>query len=746
MCDIDKFVSETSEILNRLRCGGDAGIVNRANLVEKKLKNLLNGIETLRANNSLLTIGIVGQMNVGKSSFLNALFFGGNPVLPKAATPMTAGLTIIEKSPEAGENFLEIEFYTQNDWDSIRATAEEVKHRRAEILKQDPELVNNEAMLKTLLKNAVGDVDYASYEIVQGLTPVARAKIGKGIERVRLGAKDNLTASLDQYVGARGTFTSVVKAIHLYLDDSSLNDIRIVDTPGVNDPVVTRDAKTSEFLREAHGILMLMSAGSFLTGSEIDFLNKRIGGEGIPSVVMVVNKIDMPCCSGSYTEGYSLANALDEICADLKSHFETHKQFFDKPEIVKGVVFTSGVANSLSQKIEKSPETIDPDERHTLNLLKEYYPDDFNDDNIMDSLELLAFGHGDLGCYIKNEFYSKKNRLMSEKLSSFIEEHRNDVLQAIDESINETKNEINILKNESHGSLNAQLDILRTMLATMLPQIETEINGFVRDLENSVKGAFQTKLEARRPYIAAMPTDAVTIKYTREGVKFGLAHSGLITISLLNSNELCRMEDPQVDNLRTSVHKFWNETFMGMRDSLATFILDNLTKMAIDGVDANLNDSVARNLVNNLIRVELNGMETLELIDICEEFKSEFRSNMADVSFTDLSTSLGKMDQLSAERSVNERVKQNLESALIQTKRLNGSLYSTLEGKCYEQCRRVSVIMEQFRNSFIEKLNGEIGKLTARLTKKLNAKEASIASATNSLNDFIAIKNKFISL
>lgn len=42
-----------------------------------------------------MNIGIVGRVKAGKSSLLNALVFDGEPILPKAATPMTAALTTI---------------------------------------------------------------------------------------------------------------------------------------------------------------------------------------------------------------------------------------------------------------------------------------------------------------------------------------------------------------------------------------------------------------------------------------------------------------------------------------------------------------------------------------------------------------------------------------------------------------------------------------------------------------------------
>ena len=68
-----------------------------------------------------LSIGIVGAMKAGKSSFLNACVFNGNEYLPKAATPMTAALTKISYSetPRA-----DIHFYTRKDWAKIQENSQ----------------------------------------------------------------------------------------------------------------------------------------------------------------------------------------------------------------------------------------------------------------------------------------------------------------------------------------------------------------------------------------------------------------------------------------------------------------------------------------------------------------------------------------------------------------------------------------------------------------------------------------------
>ncbi len=73
--------------------------------LEKTLKELQN-------TNRDLKVGIIGRVKAGKSSLLNALIFEGVEVLPKAATPMTASLTILKYADTLSA---EVEFYSPKD-------------------------------------------------------------------------------------------------------------------------------------------------------------------------------------------------------------------------------------------------------------------------------------------------------------------------------------------------------------------------------------------------------------------------------------------------------------------------------------------------------------------------------------------------------------------------------------------------------------------------------------------------------
>ena len=78
-----------------------------------------------------LQIGIVGRVKAGKSSLLNALLFGGSTILPKAATPMTAALTILSYSDKLK---VTVRFFEQGDIIKLKekSDAYENKFRKLE--------------------------------------------------------------------------------------------------------------------------------------------------------------------------------------------------------------------------------------------------------------------------------------------------------------------------------------------------------------------------------------------------------------------------------------------------------------------------------------------------------------------------------------------------------------------------------------------------------------------------------------
>ena len=72
-----------------------------------------------KINNDVLTIGVIGQMKCGKSTFLNAFVFEDD-VLPSATTPMTAALSVITYGEQKK---IVAEFYTLDEWEEQKMQA-----------------------------------------------------------------------------------------------------------------------------------------------------------------------------------------------------------------------------------------------------------------------------------------------------------------------------------------------------------------------------------------------------------------------------------------------------------------------------------------------------------------------------------------------------------------------------------------------------------------------------------------------
>lgn len=77
-----------------------------------KTEELEKTLKELQDTNRDLKVGIIGRVKAGKSSLLNALIFEGVEVLPKAATPMTASLTVLKYAKTLST---QVEFYSQKD-------------------------------------------------------------------------------------------------------------------------------------------------------------------------------------------------------------------------------------------------------------------------------------------------------------------------------------------------------------------------------------------------------------------------------------------------------------------------------------------------------------------------------------------------------------------------------------------------------------------------------------------------------
>lgn len=249
--------------------------------MDQLTQSIQKKLEKFRTEDRKLTLAVVGRVKAGKSSFLNELIFQGKDILPHAFRPKTATLTKIEYDAHP---HMTITYYRPVEWEQLEKLAKQESSTRKDV-KTAKELVND-------VKNSGLDV---------------KPYLAKGQEIIDMPDEAQMESVLDTYVGANGQLTPIVKNVTLCINRPELEGLSIVDTPGTNDPIVSRTQATKDFLAECDVVFYLTEASQLLDGQDIDLLQTQLPGQGVGDIRLIASKFDEVVVDAS--EAY---NSLEE--------------------------------------------------------------------------------------------------------------------------------------------------------------------------------------------------------------------------------------------------------------------------------------------------------------------------------------------------------------------------------------------------------------------------------------------------
>ena len=255
-------------------------------IAKEQFDDILHKIE-----NDKLVIGVIGQMKAGKSTFLNALIFK-DEILPAATTPMTASLSVITYG---AEKKLEAEFYTSQEWAELKQFAS-----------LDPNDYEGDNNQQSKIK--------AAKEIVQ-----KSVKIENELPVLLGSKKADAFENLIEYVGADGKYIAITKSVRIEYPLDYLKGVEIVDTPGFNDPVVSREERTKEFLSRADVVIMLLYAGRAFDATDNDIIFNKVRSIGVGKLLIGVNKYDINYLNGESNE-MQIANVKEQLLKASEEH------------------------------------------------------------------------------------------------------------------------------------------------------------------------------------------------------------------------------------------------------------------------------------------------------------------------------------------------------------------------------------------------------------------------------------------
>ncbi len=477
-----------------------AGRSENAVIKTEELEKTLKGMQ---AKNRGLKVGIIGRVKAGKSSLLNALIFEGKDVLPKAATPMTASLTILKYAQSLSA---EAQFYDEQDIEELKRDHERYEKKFKEIVSEEKKkLEEKQQGLLNKAKGVMGRISKAfskdheapkqkilsPEEIRERAQKIAKneldndAKLSashdqfermkksgllntKDLEtRIQADSLEELHQKLYQFVGKEGKFMPYTKAVQISLNNPNLKDLEIIDTPGVNDPIVSREARTKALLKECDVVFVISPSNQFLTDSDMDLFDRVSKKEGIQSVYFVASQADSAVCAPSEVQNsrHHLPTALENAQKILSSSLNAtmsslekkypHQQEIFESAIKNGVILTSGICFSLYQDFENRASWKEEYQLAWENLTNDY-PDAFSsDDKSKESLLLLSNIDAIRGRL--EEAAKEKENIISQKLQGYLKSQANNLHNLITQLSQDLEKEKNRIKDASMGAITKQI-------------------------------------------------------------------------------------------------------------------------------------------------------------------------------------------------------------------------------------------------------------------------------------------------
>lgn len=477
------------ELINKLKNSNYVELLDKVILgdIENSFNNYLENYKRLESEDRILTIGIVGQVKAGKSSFLNSLFFNSSDILPKAATPMTAALTKIRYSENISAK---VHFFSKSDFETIENGAKDCKKamiRERDKLNEElkkkgkPETKLTDAQLLGMVE--LSDSVKSFYEIFENFKKnegELRNKLSNSEESDNfeilegIDSIDALKNRLEDYVGVNGKYMPIVKYIEIFLNIEAIKDFDIVDTPGLNDPVISRGQLTRDFLGKCDVIFLLSYSQQFLDSQDISLFSEQLPKEGIKEVKIIGSKFDLCLNADSQKYNGDIKVAQEGIKFKLNNEFKDKIKKDIERENIKEIferAFPPYYISSSCYDIYKHYSKLSKNEELIKNNIKRAFPHFLDDAESYKELSGIEI----FNSTIIPEIVYKKENILKERSNNLYSGFMNKFISSIEELLEEVKQKQEKFSKEDIKSIEDKLK-------------ETE--GVLKKLGNSIKECF----------------------------------------------------------------------------------------------------------------------------------------------------------------------------------------------------------------------------------------------------------------
>ncbi|MFP6185926.1 dynamin family protein [Helicobacter pylori] len=514
-----------------------------------KTEELEKTLKEMQDTNRDLKVGIIGRVKAGKSSLLNALIFEGVEVLPKAATPMTASLTILKYADTLSA---EVEFYSPKDILELENEHERYVREFNRIVEEEVKKQKEKQSLSNRAKEGFRNVGNKMFgrnksaeaapkervlsdeEIVERAERIAKNKLNDDARlvssydqcekmeksgslntenldpRIQANNLEELNQKLLQFVGADGKFMPCTKAVQISLNNPNLKDLEVIDTPGVNDPIVSREERTKALLKDCDAVFIVSPSGQFLTDSDMDLFDRVSNKEGLQEIYFVASQADSTVGSMSVAEKSNqhlptalenaqkaLSSQLNNIMGKLIENYPNQRGIFEKA-IKNGVILASGVCFSMYKDFnnqaswERNQKT---EEYHNaLRNLRDFYPDAFSSDDKSEESLLFLSNMGAIEERLEKAA-QEKEKIMSQKWQDYAQSQANNLHSFIAQLLQDLEEEKKRVKNADISAIKEQIKAYQNLSGEIEMGFRDAYEEFILHFINKIRVGLEETLK-----------------------------------------------------------------------------------------------------------------------------------------------------------------------------------------------------------------------------------------------------------
>ncbi len=328
--------------------------------------------------------------------------------------------------------------------------------------------------------------------------------------RIQANSLEELNQKLLQFVGANGKYMPYTKAVRISLNNPNLKDLEVIDTPGINDPIASREERTKALLKDCDVVFIISPSNQFLTDSDMDLFDRVSHKEGLQEIYFMASQADSAVLSMSEVEKSNqhlptalenaqkaLSSQLNNIMEKLIENYPNQRGIFEKA-IKNGAILTSGVCFSMYKDFnnqaswERNQKT--QEYHNALRNLKDFYPDAFSsDDKSKESLLFLS----NMGAIEERleKATQKKEEIISQRLQDYAQSQANNLHKLITQLLQDLEEEKKRIKSADMGVIKKQIEAYEKLSGNIEMKFREAYEEFILHFINNIRVGLEETLK-----------------------------------------------------------------------------------------------------------------------------------------------------------------------------------------------------------------------------------------------------------